>query len=177
LRPALAAIIDLGHLLVRLAPTRLVARLFVLKHMRALVGGPVLLPLLPGELSFCHRLPFERSSLTDWRQRLGEEQPVALIQESLPVAHKPGALTIRDRERLVVETTVHLKTIAHLTDVWLCHQPIVKLVNLARRNGVPLPPVSGKNAWRWPHPGAGRRQTSSVDRSRDPLHPCRQGLP
>jgi hypothetical protein len=27
-----------------------------------------------GELSFCHKLPFDRSSLTHWRQRLGEEQ-------------------------------------------------------------------------------------------------------
>jgi hypothetical protein len=24
-----------------------------------------------GELSFCHQLPFDRSSLTHWRQRLG----------------------------------------------------------------------------------------------------------
>lgn len=35
-----------------------------------------------GELSFCHRLPFDRSSMTRWGQRLGEEQLVALIQES-----------------------------------------------------------------------------------------------
>ena len=40
-----------------------------------------------GELSFCHRLPFDRSSMTRWRQRLGEEQLVALIQESLSVAY------------------------------------------------------------------------------------------
>src|SRR5437660_10150453 len=38
-----------------------------------------------GELSFCHQLPFDRSSLTHWRQRLGEEQLVALLQESLSV--------------------------------------------------------------------------------------------
>jgi hypothetical protein len=35
-----------------------------------------------GELSFCHQLPFDRSSMTHWRQRLGEEQLVALLQES-----------------------------------------------------------------------------------------------
>jgi len=43
-----------------------------------------------GELSFCHGLPFDRSSLTHWRQRLGDEQLAALIQESLSVAHKTG---------------------------------------------------------------------------------------
>src|SRR5215471_5071210 len=50
----------------------------------------------------CHRLPFDRSSLTHWRQRLGEEQLMALIQESLSVAHKTGALATRDLERVVV---------------------------------------------------------------------------
>jgi hypothetical protein len=59
-----------------------------------------------GELSFCHRLPFERSSLTHCRQRLGEEQLTALIQESLSVAHKTGALATRDLERVVVDTAV-----------------------------------------------------------------------
>ena len=29
-----------------------------------------------GELSFCHRLPFDRSSLTHWRRRLGEGEAV-----------------------------------------------------------------------------------------------------
>ena len=36
-----------------------------------------------GEVVFRHELPFDRSSLTRWRQRLGEEQIAALLQESL----------------------------------------------------------------------------------------------
>jgi IS5 family transposase len=91
-----------------------------------------------GELSFCHRLPFDRSSLTHWRQRLGEEQRVALIQETLSVAHKPGALTTRDLERVVVDTTVQPKAIAHPTDARLCHRALEKLIELARRHQVPL---------------------------------------
>src|SRR5216683_3035763 len=59
-----------------------------------------------GELSFCHELPFDRSSMTHWRQRLGEAELVALLQESLSVAHKTGALATRDLERVVVDTTV-----------------------------------------------------------------------
>jgi transposase, IS5 family len=51
-----------------------------------------------GELSFCHKLPFDRSSLTRWRQRLGEANLVALLQESLSVAHKTGAIETKDLE-------------------------------------------------------------------------------
>ena len=91
-----------------------------------------------GEESFCHKLPFDRSSLTRWRQRLGEEQLVALIQESLSVAHKTGAIEAKDLERVAVDTTVQPKAIAHPTDARLMHRAIVKLVELAQRHGVPL---------------------------------------
>jgi transposase, IS5 family len=171
LRPALAEIIDMGHPLVRLAgqidwgfldgrfgsvcqpgpgqpglPTRLVAGLFILKHMHNLSDESLCARWLEnpyyqyfcGEESFCHKLPFDRSSLTRWRQRLGEEQLVALIQESLSVAHKTGAIASRDLERVAVDTTVQPKAIAHPTDARLMHRAIVKLVALARRHGVPL---------------------------------------
>jgi IS5 family transposase len=171
LRPALAEIIDMGHPLVRLAgqidwgfldgrfgsvcqpgpgqpglPTRLVAGLFILKHMHNLSDESLCARWLEnpyyqyfcGEESFCHKLPFDRSSLTRWRQRLGDEPLVALIQESLSVAHKTGAIASRDLERVAVDTTVQPKAIAHPTDARLMHRAIVKLVALARRHGVPL---------------------------------------
>ena len=171
LRPALDQIIDMGHPLVRLAgeidwgfldgrfssvcapgpgqpglPTRLVAGLFILKHMENLsdevlcarwVENPYY-QYFCGELSFCHRLPFDRSSLTRWRQRLGEEQLVALIQESLSVAHKLGALATKDLQRVAVDTTVQPKAIAHPTDARLMHRALEKLVALAKREGVVL---------------------------------------
>jgi transposase, IS5 family len=171
LRPALEDIIDLSHPLVRLAreidwkfldgrfagvcaagvgqpplATRLVAGLFILKHMHDLSDEVLCARWLEnpyyqffcGELSFCHKLPFDRSSLTHWRQRLGEEQLVALLQESLSVAHKTGALATRDLERVVVDTTVQPKAIAHPTDARLCHRALEKLVDLAQRHDVPL---------------------------------------
>jgi IS5 family transposase len=73
-----------------------------------------------------------------WRQRQGEEQLVALIEESLSVAHKTGALASRDLERVVVDTTVQPKAIAHPTDARLCHRALEKLVDLAGRHHVPL---------------------------------------
>jgi IS5 family transposase len=41
--------------------------------------------LFCGEEFFQHKLRFDRSSMTRWRQRMGEEKLVALIQESLNV--------------------------------------------------------------------------------------------
>jgi IS5 family transposase len=171
LKPALDQIIDLGHPLVRLAgqidwdfldtrfssvcvpgpgqpplPSRLIAGLFILKHMHNLsdevlcarwVENPYY-QFFCGEESFQHAAPFDRSSLTRWRQRLGEEQLVALIQESLSVAHKTGALRTQDLERVVVDTTVQPKAIAHPTDARLMHRALEKLVGLAQKTGVKL---------------------------------------
>jgi IS5 family transposase len=45
-----------------------------------------------GEEFFQHRLVFDRSSLTRWRQRMGEQKLQALLQESLAVATRTEAL-------------------------------------------------------------------------------------
>jgi IS5 family transposase len=170
-RTSLEAIINLRHPLVRLAaeinwdflakrfssvcrvgpgqpplPTRLVAGLFILKHMHNLsdealcdrwVENPYF-QYFCGEAVFRHELPFDRSSLTRWRQRLGEEQIAALLQESLSVAHRSGAIETKDLERVVVDTTVQEKAIAHPTDARLMHRAIEKLVDLAKLEGVKL---------------------------------------
>jgi transposase, IS5 family len=170
-RPALDEIIDLDHALARLAreidwdfldgrfasvcaagpgqpplPSRLVAGLFILKHMHDLSDEVLCARWIEnpyyqyfcGEESFRHRLPFDRSSLTRWRQRLGEAQLAALLQESLSVAHRTGALATKDLERVVVDTTVQPKNVAFPTDVKLTHKAIVMLGRLARKHGVPL---------------------------------------
>ena len=49
-----------------------------------------------GEEFFQHRLPFDRSSLTRWRKRMGEERLQALLQESLSVATRTGAMKPSD---------------------------------------------------------------------------------
>ena len=91
-----------------------------------------------GEQFFRHELPFDRSSMTRWRQRLGEEHLAALLQESLSVAHKTGAVETKDLERVVVDSTVQPKAVAHPTDARLMYRAIEKLVALAKRHGVPL---------------------------------------
>jgi len=83
-------------------PTRLMAGLAILKHTDDLsdevlcerwLDNPYY-QLFCGEEFFCHKLPFERSSLTRWRQRMGEEKANALLQESLSVATRTGCETI-----------------------------------------------------------------------------------
>ena len=120
-------------------PTRLVAGLLMLEHMHNLsdealcdrwVENPYF-QYFCGEVVFRHELPFDRSSLTRWRQRLGEEQIAALLQESLSVAHRSGAIETKDLERVVVDTTVQEKAIAHPTNARLTHRAIEKLVDLA----------------------------------------------
>ena len=170
-RPPLEAIINLSHPLVRLAeeidwsfldsrfgsvcsvgpgqpplPSRLIAGLFILKHMHDLsdevlcarwVENPYY-QYFCGEQTFRHELPFDRSSMTRWRQRLGEEHLQALIQESLRVAHETGAIEAKDLERVTVDTTVQPKAIAHPTDARLMHRALEKLVKQAKREGVRL---------------------------------------
>jgi IS5 family transposase len=127
-------------------PTRLMAGLAVLKHTfdlsdEALCERWVENPYyqyLCGEEFFQHRLIFDRSSISRWRQRMGEEKLKALLQESLSVAHKTGALAAKDLERVAVDTTVQPKAIAHPSDARLVHRAIEKLVALAKREGVVL---------------------------------------
>ena len=73
-----------------------------------------------GEQSFCHRLPFDRSSLTHWRQRLGAEQ-LGGADPGEPVggAQDRCALATRNLERVVVDTTVQPKALARPTDIRL----------------------------------------------------------
>jgi IS5 family transposase len=93
-------------------------------------------------------LTFDRSSLTRWRQRMGEEKLVALIQESLTVATRTGAARPADFSKVIVDTTVQPKAVAFPTDAKLMHRARERLVKLARKTGVDLRPYVrvGKHA-------------------------------
>lgn len=125
-------------------PTRLMAGLAILKHMHDLsdevlcerwIENPYY-QLFCGEEFFRHELPFDRSSLTRWRQRMGEERLIALIQESLAVATRTGAARPADFRQIVIDTTVQEKAIAFPTDAKLMHRARERLVRLARRHSV-----------------------------------------
>ena len=91
-----------------------------------------------GEEFFCHELPFDRSSMTRWRQRQGEDRLQALVQESLSVAVKVGAAKPQDFTQAIVDTTVQEKNVAFPTDAKLIHRARQRLVKQAVEAGVDL---------------------------------------
>lgn len=127
-------------------PTRLMAGLAILRHTFDLsdeelcarwVENPYF-QYLCGEELFRHELPYDRSSMTRWRQRMGEERIEALLQESLSVAVKTGAMKPQDTRRVIVDTTVQPKNVTFPTDAKLVHRARERLVKSAKKVGLDL---------------------------------------
>jgi len=127
-------------------PTRLMAGLAILKHSYDLsdeglcerwVENPYF-QYFCGEEFFQHRLVFDRSSLTRWRQRMGEVKLQVLLQESLAVATRTEAMKPSDLARIVVDSTVQPKAVMFPTDAKLLNRARERLVRLAKKVGVEL---------------------------------------
>lgn len=76
--------------------------------------------------------------MTHWRKRVGEEFCKTLAQESLHSAYKWGALSIKDMERIAVDTTVQPKGVTHPADAKLYYKAIIGLGKLAKRHEIEL---------------------------------------
>ncbi len=76
--------------------------------------------------------------MTRWRQRMGEERIISLLQESLSVAVKTGAMRPEDTRRVIVDTTVQPKNIMFPTDAKLLNRARERLVALAKKSGLDL---------------------------------------
>jgi IS5 family transposase len=127
-------------------PTRLMAGLIILKYTHNLsdevlcerwVENPYY-QFFCGEEFFQHELVLDRSSLSNWRQRMGEEKVKALLQESLSVAAKTGAVKPSDLSEVIVDTTVQPKNVMFPTDARLLNRAREILVRLAKKHGVEL---------------------------------------
>src|ERR1700678_880298 len=127
-------------------PTRLMAGLAILKHTYDLsdevlcerwVENPYY-QFFCGEEFFQHRLVFDRSSLTRWRNRMGEERLQALLQESLSVATRSKAIKPSELSRVIAYTTVQPKNVTFPTDAKLLNRAREKLVRLAKLHAVAL---------------------------------------
>ncbi len=127
-------------------PTRLMAGIAILKHMHDLsdevlcerwVENPYY-QLFCGEEFFQHKLTFDRSSMTRWRQRMGEDKLVALLQESLAAAARSGAAKPADFTKVIVDTTVQPKAVTFPTDAKLMQRARERLVRLAKKHGIAL---------------------------------------
>jgi IS5 family transposase len=127
-------------------PTRLMAGLMILKYTHNLsdealcerwVENPYY-QYFCGEEFFQHELVLDRSSLSNWRKRMGEEKVKALLQESLSIATKTGAIKLSQLCEVIVDTTVQPKNVMFPTDARLLNRAREILVRLAKAHGVRL---------------------------------------
>jgi transposase, IS5 family len=127
-------------------PVRLMGGLHILKQMYNLSDDGVCerwvhdpyFQYFCGEEYFQHDFPIERSSMTHFRKRVGEDFFESLLQESLHTAFQLGALKAKQVKRVVVDTTVQPKAITFPTDAKLCYKSIISLSKLAKQHGMEL---------------------------------------
>jgi len=126
--------------------THLVAGLLYLQHAYALSDEAVVTRWAEnpywqhfcGETFFQHRLPLDPSSLTRWRKRIGEEGVEWMLTQTIEAGKRAGVVKGNDLKRVIVDTTVMEKNIAHPTDARLYETARRKLVVLAREAGLGL---------------------------------------
>ncbi|WP_033480750.1 IS5 family transposase, partial [Xanthomonas citri] len=162
-------------------PMRLIAGLLYLKHAYDLSDEAVCERWLEnpywqfftGEVVFQTCLPCDPSSLTRWRQRLGEAGMEELLAHTINTAHAVKAVDARELSRVIVDTTVQEKAIAHPTDNRLLEVARKKLVLLAKRHGIALRqtyarqgPALSRKAGRYAHARQFKRMRKVLRRQR-----------
>lgn len=85
-----------------------------------------------------HKCPIHPTSMTRWRQRVGEERHQELLKETIDLAVREQHLPPKDLQHVNVDTTVQEKNITFPTDSKLLHRAIVKLVTAAQSRKLPL---------------------------------------
>ena len=124
--------------------TRLMVALHYLKYQHDLSDENVLAHWLEnpywqqfsGERYFQHRLPVDASSMTRWRQRLGEAGAEQMLRETIAAGMKMGFIRAAQLKRINVDTTVQTKAVRYPTDARLYHRCRERLVKAARREGL-----------------------------------------
>lgn len=111
-------------------PVRLVAGLLYLEHAFKVSDERVVEQWLEspywqyfcGETFFQHEFPCDPSSLTRWRQRLGEEGCEWLLTATIDAGIKSKLVKPSSLKRVVIDTTVQEKNIRFPTDSQLQNQ-------------------------------------------------------
>lgn len=127
-------------------PPRLVAGLLYLQHAydcsdEAVVATWIENPYFQyftGEIYFQTELPIDPSSLTRWRQRIGEEGVETMLAVTIDAARRIGFVKAASVDKVIVDTTVMPKAIAHPTDSRLLERSRQQLVKLAIEQGLSL---------------------------------------
>ena len=91
-----------------------------------------------GETYFQHQAPIDHSSLTRWRQRIGEEGVEWLLTETIEAARRGKVVKAKSFEKIIIDTTVMEKAVAYPTDSRLLERGRQHLVKLAGALGITL---------------------------------------
>jgi IS5 family transposase len=127
-------------------PPRLVAGLLYLQHtfacsdeelIRTWVENPYWQQFC-GETYFQHEPPIDPSSLTRWRQRVGEEGVESLLTETIEAARRGKVVKKQSFDKIIIDTTVMEKAVAFPTDSRLLERGRQHLVKLAKSLGITL---------------------------------------
>ena len=127
-------------------PPRLVAGLLYLQHTfdasdEAVVNTWVENPYWQyfcGQTYLQTEAPIDPSSLTRWRKRIGEEGVETLLMATIEAARRGGVVKTSSVQRVIVDTTVMPKAIAHPTDSRLLERSRRHLVKMADEHGIAL---------------------------------------
>ena len=127
-------------------PTRLMVSLLYLKHafnesdedVVQRWGETPTWQYFSGQEYFEHRLPCDPTLLVKFRKLLGEEGVEELLARTIEVAVTLKLIAKKELSRIIVDSTVQEKAIAHPTDSKLLETARVKLVEAAKERGIEL---------------------------------------
>jgi IS5 family transposase len=94
--------------------------------------------------------PIDPSSLTRWRKRLGEAGVEELLAETIEVVERAGAIKASSVKRVIVDSTIMEKAIAHPTDPRSLERCREHLVKAATRHALKLRQNYNREAPRLP---------------------------
>lgn len=126
--------------------TRLIAGLHYLKHIHDLSDESVIRGWVEnpywqyfcGEEYFQHKVPLHPTSMTKWRNRLGEAGSEKLLIETIKTGLKSKAIKPGSLKKVTVDSTVQEKNVAFPTDSKLLNKARENLVKLADKQGIKL---------------------------------------
>ena len=85
-----------------------------------------------------HDVPLHPTSMTKWRQRVGAERLVIMLEETVAIAVNDQHISKRELAQVNVDTTVQEKNITHPTDSKLYLKALEKLALAAHCRGIQL---------------------------------------
>lgn len=128
------------------ARPRLIAGLLYLQHAYDLSDEEVVWAwvenpywqVFTGETYLQKEPPIDPSSLTRWRKRLGEAGVEELLAQTIEAAKRATVIKPASIKRVIVDTTVMEKAIAHPTDSQLLERAREQMVKVAQECGLTL---------------------------------------